>query len=109
MFDEAVRSCSICRKPAISATFIETRPNVVDEGRLYDIECGDCGFYRISAARLMTMARQTDAHRSGLRHLIRTANNGGNQYCINDGRELPLTNLQRVAVGQFRPGAMTFE
>jgi hypothetical protein len=84
MTSQANDVCSICNNP------LESRVPVGVDPELSDVECPQCGVYRIGVSSEESMARQSTAHRNGLVRVIQAANARGNRYCINNGREIEL-------------------
>jgi hypothetical protein len=93
MADDSVHYCSICNRPAYSASSFVVRSKLDGDQELFDVGCTECGEYRISADGEAAMSRGTETRRSALLKLIREANARGNRYCANDGREIPLSAI----------------
>ena len=104
---DQIHSCCICGKPTyFFYHFYTTKPRLETDEGLYEIGCSRCGEYRIAPVAETAMARQTPLHRATILKLIQGANARGNRYCLNDGREVTLNSVARLAP-VARPAAMS--
>ena len=95
---DQIHSCSICGKPTyFFYHFYTTKPRLETDEGLYEIGCARCGEYRIAPVAEGAMARQSPLHRATILKLIQAANARGNRYCLNDGREVTLNSVARLA------------